>query len=292
MPDTPASESRNATVLLGAGFGAGVSITGLLNPVDRALFLSVSKRRSFLDPCNWRQPFQGLGQSLVGRAVSTGLWFPLERMAQDFFGRQGIAERSPTLASTAAGQTAGVMNALLLSPLQFIKYQTWGLPEGKRSFGRTALKIHRTAGVSIFFRGLPATMMRDALFGGCFSTTRHALRGRAAHAARDRELPVEPLQFGADFVAAGAATTLSAPFNYARNMQFSARLADPTPGTWPLLQHLLREARALPTLSARLGFLLRRNNVGWGTLRVAGGMALTAHLFAGFVAIGESLAPR
>ena len=70
-PVVEREKETNPSVLIGAGFAAGVAITGLLNPVDRALFLSVSKRRPFLDRCNWRQPFQGLGQSIVGRAVST-----------------------------------------------------------------------------------------------------------------------------------------------------------------------------------------------------------------------------
>ena len=63
--------SPRAAVLFGAGFAAGVTITGLLNPVDRALFLGVAKKRPFLHPHNWHQPFQGVGQSLISRAIST-----------------------------------------------------------------------------------------------------------------------------------------------------------------------------------------------------------------------------
>ena len=59
------TKTEKPTALLVAGFAAGTVVTGLLNPVDRALFLSVSNRSPFLDAQNWRQPLQGLGQSIV-----------------------------------------------------------------------------------------------------------------------------------------------------------------------------------------------------------------------------------
>jgi hypothetical protein len=155
------SERRaSASELFGAGFGAGVFVTGLLNPVDRALFLSVAKQRPFLDPCNWRRPYQGLAQGLVGRAVSTGLWFPLERMARDAAKHSSLGDG---MQAAVAGQTAGAANALLLSPLAMVKYHTWGIPEGKRHVLRTARKMYRTAGAAVFFRGLPATVWRRRL---------------------------------------------------------------------------------------------------------------------------------
>jgi hypothetical protein len=185
-------------VLFASGFAAGIAVTGLLNPVDRALFLSVSERRAFLHPANWRQPFQGLGQSVIGRAVATGFWFPLERLALSSLQKQPWADSSPMLVAAASGQIAGVANAVLLSPLAFVKYQTWGSPPGKRSFGRTANQIYRVAfdsctvslggaspyarplvprceisALSVFFRGLPATVLRDAAFG---TATRHTQR--------------------------------------------------------------------------------------------------------------------
>lgn len=117
--EQPASHA----VLLASGFAAGVCVAGVLNPVDRALFLSIAKRRTFMDRRNWCRPFQGIWQSLAGRAISSGLWFPLEHLAS-----QSIRETRlpPALAAAASGQAAGLANACLLAPVSFVKFQTWG----------------------------------------------------------------------------------------------------------------------------------------------------------------------
>ena len=60
------------------GLGAGVIQAGLFNPYDRALFLSVRDKSPFLHADNFRRPYQGFLQSVGGRAISGGLFFPLE----------------------------------------------------------------------------------------------------------------------------------------------------------------------------------------------------------------------
>lgn len=264
-----AVERGDKPTLFGAGFGAGLVVTGVLNPVDRALYLSVAKSRPFLDPSNWRRPYQGLAQGLVGRAVSTGLWFPLQALASESVLHSQLP---PVLQGAAAGQAAGAANALMLSPLSMVKYQTWGLPEGKRHILRTARKMVRTAGLGVFFRGLSGTVWRDSVFGGVFGCAREPLREEArAH---------HHTQFAADACAAGVASVASSPFNFARTLQFSQPLCEPALSTRSALGILRAEVAAKGTPRARLHFLVfERLMVGWGTLRVAGGMALASWTF-------------
>ena len=294
----PDETQAHAGVALAAGFGAGMVVAGLLNPVDRALYLSVAQRTPFLHRSNFRNPFQGLGQTIVGRAISTGMWFPLERISQRYLNSGRITgELSPWLSAALAGQAAGAANALLMHPVNFIKYNTWSRPESDRSFRKTAANIYRKTGtVRIFFRGLPATVLRDALWGGTFGWLRRDLRLRFERSPwgvvggkGTPDIFFEARGFMADFVAAGLATCLSAPVNYARNMQFAARLTEKTPQMTRELRGLFAETLCLPNLSQRAWFLLERTNVGWGTLRVGFGMALTAHLFVFFSAVGDSV---
>jgi len=272
----PSSDRRRASPseLFGAGFGAGVVTTGVLNPVDRALFLSVAKQRPFLDARNWRRPYQGLAQGLVGRAVSTGLWFPLERIARDATSHSGLGDG---MSAAVAGQSAGAVNALLLSPLAMVKYQTWGIPEGKRHVLLTARKMYRTAGAAVFFRGLPATVWRDAAFGAVFGYSRQKLRALATDQTPSSTSAA--VRFVADACAAALATAVSAPFNYARNVQFSQPVTEPALGTSAALAALKRETLAHAPPLERVAFLQRRLNVGWGTLRVACGMAIASWSF-------------
>jgi hypothetical protein len=56
----------------------------VFNPYDRALFLSMRDHRRFLSWDNFRTPYQGLMQSIAIRAISGGLWFPLEHFFRDW----------------------------------------------------------------------------------------------------------------------------------------------------------------------------------------------------------------
>ena len=60
------------------GLTAGGIQAALFNPWDRALYLSVIHKRKFLCAANFASPYQGFGQSMVLRMVSSGLYFPLE----------------------------------------------------------------------------------------------------------------------------------------------------------------------------------------------------------------------
>jgi hypothetical protein len=61
------------------GLLAGVAQAGVFNPYDRALYLSVTNNRPFLHRENWTHPYRGFIQSLGGRALAGGLYFPLEQ---------------------------------------------------------------------------------------------------------------------------------------------------------------------------------------------------------------------
>ena len=195
-----------------------------------------------MHPKNWSSPYQGLGQSLIGRAVSTGLWFPLERMARDMLMTESSRHSlTPVAEAALAGQLAGAANALLMAPLAMIRYQTWGQPDSERGVLSRARTMYQEAGPSSFYRGLGATVARDCVFGGTFGALRQRLRVEAEHspAAGATGLPVSALHFAADTCSAGVATTISAPLNYARNMQCaptlhpSLRAISPPPFTQP-----------------------------------------------------------
>ena len=90
-------------------------------------------------------------------------------------------------------------------------------------------------------------------------------------------------RFIADSAAAGIATAASAPLNFARNLHFAQPIVDTPMGTSEAIRGLWHEARAHASSAEATRFVVRRLNVGWGTLRVAFGMGLTATLFDGFV---------
>ena len=254
---------------VGAGFTSGLVISVFLNPYDRALYLSLKERRPFLRSDNFRKPWKGAFQTLFQRAFSSGLYFPLEDLS-----RHAIVKIAPAVRGSAvdalAGQSAGIVSGLLLHPVAFVKYHSWGNDE--RSLWRTTANLTRSSlGASIFFRGLPSTLLRDMIFGGVFSTGR-----RRFAAASD----YPGLKFLSNAAAATAATVLSSPFNYTRAMQFAAGESPVSLSIPQLLARLSAEVRARrPTLRDQLWHLQFRLQLGWGTLRVTLGLSLSAGMY-------------
>ena len=255
---------------VGAGFTSGLVISVFMNPYDRALYLALKERRPFLRKENFRKPYKGAFQTLFQRAFSSGIYFPLEDLS-----RQAIVEGAPSVRGPAvdalAGQSAGIATGLLLHPLAFVKYQTWGNDE--RSLWRTTAKLLRSSpGAFIFLRGLPSTLLRDMIFGGVFAT------GRRWFTVSD-----PALKFLSNAAAASAATVLSSPFNYVRAMQFAEGGKNPTPPSIrQLLARLSGEVRDLGSagdLRPQLLHLQSRLQIGWGTLRVTLGMSLSAAMY-------------
>ena len=126
--DEPISAHRYMQ-LLNCGLTSGLLQAGVFNPWDRALYLSVKHERAFLHMDNFRNPMTGVFQTLFQRAISTGLYFPLE----DIFAHhvQKLKEKSnarplsimssDAMLTFIAGTFAGACNGIMMNPIASIK---------------------------------------------------------------------------------------------------------------------------------------------------------------------------
>lgn len=271
-----ASRKRpRAGTAFACGLGAGVIQAGLLNPYDRALYLSVKNRRPFLHADNWKQPYQGFLQSVGGRALSGGLFFPLETMFKTLSKRSGgqhdevDTKVGAQFTNFLVGSAAGSVNALLLNPISAIKYRTWG-KDKDRGMMQEARHMWRRAGVSPFFHGCLPTGIRDIVFGGTYTLIRFHLK--------DSSWTGEA-QWASNMGAAAIATVVSGPFNLARNIQFATSSTAVRPSIASVLLNLSNKSLRKEGLVSRLAYLQNRLRIGWGTLRVAAGMALGQQVY-------------
>lgn len=270
---------NTAAHILSAGFASGMVVTALLNPYDRALFLSVQAKRPFLKAANWTNPWNGVGQTLVSRSLSTGLYFPLEEVGRTAAHEVGLTDGSAT-SSFVAGNFAGAINALLLSPLAAVKYRSWGEStqlEKPPSIVGAAVATYRRGGLPAFFTGFNATIARDMTFGAVFALLRREWR-KLLYESSECETPLGC--FFADAAAAGCAAICSGPMNYARNRQFALHSTDlRVPTVLETLQYFLTGLRQRSTTYERLRYAQTRLMIGWGTLRVMSGMGLGAFIY-------------
>lgn len=162
--------------------------------------------------------------------------------------------------------------------------------------------MHSHGGIRPFFKGIAATGTRDMVFGLVYEVTRTSLRNHFC--PEDNECTPRRL-FYFNILAGGFATLFSSPFNYARNIQYATHPRKHTrtqhrvlycSGEWLLtlqiILHLFGNALDMPKLEA-LNYLqsidvvfalfnsvaVERLRIGWGSLRVAIGMALGQYIF-------------
>lgn len=243
-------------------------VTALFNPWDRAIYLSVIHSRPFLSWENFSNPYQGLGQTIFGRAFSTGLYFPLEDYCSRVVGR------------VYGGPLAGMVNGCLLNPLSLIKHQTWGADESRPFWSQWA-QLRRSAGYGVVLRGMVPGVVRDGVFGFIFAMRKSVLTEDCSKVT----------QFWTSSVFAAAATAASSPFNLVRNLCY-ARACDEPLVSWSqrrkhwqmIVEDIFEGTRSQSTLRAKTSHMLNRLMIGWGTARVAVGMALSDILYSWCVA--------
>jgi len=262
----PISDPVNATSLV-CGLLAGICQAGLFNPYDRALYLSVRDHRPFLHRKNFQNPYLGFSQSIGGRAIQGGLYFPMEH----YFLRRLNANKimyeqsSDPIHNFLAGTAAGALNACILNPLSAVKYKTWGRKENRGMVYEVGRMLRKSQSIRPFFNGLGPTLARDMAFGSCYTVMRLELQYWFDLDHKQ--------QWVGNFCAAALATVISGPFNYVRNVQFATKSSEKADGILGILRDLGVSTSQQEGTLGKLKFLQHRLRIGWGTARVAMGMS-------------------
>lgn len=294
---------------------SGFATAAFFNPWDKALYLSVKERRPFLDRLNWRQPYTGTLQAVASRTLNIGFYFPLESLfhetiyryhptsahVQQAFGddsqdsggaadpraKDGDVVRPRAVTLFAAGYLAGITCAALSHPLTATKYAYWN--GNGQGFWGSLRELYTQGGAVTLYRGFVATMARDSLFGGVYSSLRHYLirawgcpsKPSDGSLKEDLRSVMEKNNsegrallhgFVLNTVAACVAVAASSPLNYIRNMQLAAPPDAPEPRMLSVLRDLGEQVAQARGATAKATVLSRSLLLGWGTLRAAVGM--------------------
>jgi hypothetical protein len=283
-----------------SGLSTGMILAGLFNPWDRALYLSVIKQRRFFSSLNWSAPYHGFTQTVVQRTLSGGLYFVLQsemrsRLQPLLEDELGMSTRWTNF---SVGLTAGLANGMLLNQLATIKYHSWG--KSSRTFWTSASHMWRKGSARPFFKGIYVTGLRDTMFGCAYEVLRGFGRSMVdvdsvapvrvhdgdhrddddddAGGLRQRVTRANKL-FVIDMLSAGAATVVSGPLNYVRNLKYAAPASLTPPTIRECLTSLWHDAQAKPTPLESMRYLGACLRIGWGTARVAMSMAVGQQLF-------------
>jgi hypothetical protein len=263
-----------------SGLAAGVAQAGLFNPFDRALYLSIKNDTKFLNPENFQGPYQGFFQSVGHRALSGGLYYPLEHFFITLLPAEAALDPGSPGAfyNFLAGMAAGSVNAIICNPISAIKYKTWGR-DVNRGMVKESMEMLRKGGIRPFCNGLVPTVIRDLVFGGTYTFLRFELQYRL-------QLSSE-YQWASNFMAAALATVVSGPFNLARNVQFATKSRHIAYTVKEVLTHFAQETSKRPTFYERSVYVQHRLRLGWGTARVALGMSFGHFVYDKLVGLYE-----
>lgn len=307
----------NSTVL--PALLAGAVQATLFNPYDRALYVRVKhRRRYFLDRRNFDRPFQGFLNASFYRTTVSGAYFlwqdSMRMVIERYFPRRFHDDVSPHLNSALIGLMAGSLNGFVLNPLQVVKFRMWNGSAPSLNFWSTSLQLFHEGGTQIFFRGCLTTVVRDCVFGVTYESVRRLqlgdtlCRNYCSRALEGSNSRYDTSSFFSNMCAGLLASIISAPFNFARTVVYGA-----APGSTPMsaisihrslciqVLHMYRygdsyvhlasmepEQRAkllssLPGsrrhLKSAWSWFNSRLNVGWGSLRIGLGMAMSQNLF-------------
>ncbi|STX51561.1 Mitochondrial carrier protein [Legionella busanensis] len=279
-PSAKQETQKSFNVNFVSGLVTGSACAGLFNPWDRALYLSIKENRPFLSKENFTAPYQGFSQALIQRAFLGGIYYiaqsQLNQSLYPYLRKQ--LEISEPVAQFAVGAVAGSTSACLTNSISAVKFHTWG--QTNRSFFSSAREMVTAGGLKPFVKGTGATMSRDIAFGGTYEMIRKMLYdGLSKENGTTNSKDNSQLKFICNMASAGAATVISGPFNFARNMQYATPPHQKPPSTFAVLRSLWNEAKAYETPLNKARFFQNRMRVGWGTARVAVGMTVGQTFF-------------
>jgi len=261
-----------------SGFIAGIVCSGLFNPWDRALYLSVKYNRSFLLKENFISPYQGFSQAIIQRAFLGSIYYILQgELKQNLYPylHDNLGFSKP-VAQFCIGLSAGCMSGMLTNGISAIKYHTWG--HESRTFFSSVNEMWYQGAYKPFFKGTMATVTRDMTFGATYEVLRHVKPSFFEKMKQQYPTSKTYIDFLFNGVSAGIATIASGPFNYARNMQYATPPEVKSPTIAKSLWDLWIESKKFHAFD-RLGFFQQRLRIGWGTTRVIFGMAGGQEIF-------------
>ncbi|ETN97115.1 hypothetical protein RFI_40416 [Reticulomyxa filosa] len=175
----------------------------------------------------------------------------------------------------------------MMNPVAALKYTRWNDRRSK-SLIKEIKSMYNEGGIQQFRKGMFATMMRDVIFGSVFATMRHHQRDKHKLHPQDYDKEKEKdttenwfeknRRVWIDMNSAFVATMLSSPYNYIRNMQYAVprdhdgRL----PTSLTIFKNFFFEGLKQQGRLAPVRYWIFQLRIGWGTARVAVGMALTS----------------
>jgi len=126
----------------------GIIQTILFNPIDKAIYNSITNNNSILTPTNWNKPFSGLSNNIYMRIITGGSYFYL-------------LDYTKTMTPIQSALTVSATTSIILNPLNVIKYKSYS---DNISTYKSLLVNYRKYGLKFGIIGLETLFLRNFIF--------------------------------------------------------------------------------------------------------------------------------
>lgn len=261
-----------------SGMVSGAIYSLVFNPWDRAVYLSMKHKRSFLKKDNFVKPYHGAIQAMTHRMFFGSTYYLMQGQLRSTlvpYLQQELELNWPSV-HIITGFAAGAVNGFITNAPSLIKAHTWG--NNKGTFRSSIIEMYQAGGVAAFSRGLFTNVMTDSIRGSSYELFRHLLRKKAEEFQENGQSNY--INFSCDAMAAFIGTVVASPLNYARIQKYAAAPHLKPPSVSESLKSVWSESKASSyNMSQRVGFFQSRFCIGVGTLRAAAGMAVGQLIF-------------
>jgi hypothetical protein len=258
-----------------SGIFTGTFTSVLFHPFDKAMHDAHHFKRHFFDMKNFEKPFHGIGQTLMMRPFTGGLYYILQNevrsLLHPFFCNK-LGYKSEAFAELSTGLIAGGVFGAWTNTVNAMRYFTWGNSE--HTFKATLIEMWRLGGYT-FVNGIGTSILRDMIFGGTYEVSRGFLY---------RHKPQDNYginwAFVCDMTGAAIASISASPVHYIRSKKHRA-IADrkTPPSATELLCNLWQDSKKHTSALGKLGFFQKELRIGMSSARVAVGVGLGQIIF-------------
>lgn len=246
------SDKKSISHRLMSGVSTGIISTFIFNPFDKALYLMVRDNKSIFNKEIWKNPYHGVTQALLSRTLGYGVYFSI----------YDICRENLSMKNVLAGSVTGASMALVCNPINVVKMYNWNSNTSKGLI-KMALEMKKKYGMQKFSYGLKYTISRDLIYSNIFYILNDGYNKEKSF--------VKTMGIGC------CATALSSPLNYCRNRlyyDFSKYIS---------MKEIIQELHSdmyTKTISNKISYLINNKFcIGWGTLRVGFGMAVSKKIY-------------
>ena len=249
------------------GFLSGAINVIIFNPFDRALNIATKNHTTIFISSYWNlnSIYQGVHHGFIQRTISYGLWYPIVNIIDINMHNLNMKNNFVDNKIISSVMASGFIG-FITSPISSAKQQYWNSDQ-KIGILKFSKQMYKIGGHYAFMRGTLVTIKRDMLFGSIFGYLSFS---------HNKEK-----KFIFDAMYATIATTLSSPFNYIRVMKYKTECNVKTSSVvifTDLIKSVKKECNK-NILYQIIYTFHNKFNVGWGSIRVGCGMALSRQLF-------------